>query len=200
MQREDNVSKILSTMRMSSDFTLRNPTVASLSQSHDGGAESPVFQARKTSSIDFSELEVLLARARNPVLTQLHKAYTLQFATMTAQIAALTRELADLKAQHEHQDDEDLEECDEEHEEEQDDAEEDSGEDHERFDRQISLDVASASETSGRRTSRPVSQFVDRLTETPFWKVLLEEEGEEWDPGVQERRGSLRCVSPMTMY
>lgn len=85
------------------------------------------------------------------------------------------------------------------------------------FERQISLDVASTapSEVSNSRVSRqlsslqyiarPISQcrpILEESNEPPFWKVQLQRAGENWDQGNGEdfRRGSLRCVSPMTMY
>jgi hypothetical protein len=210
MQLENNFSKFVSTLRMSSDFSMPHPSITTISDNRDDERvnatreeDENVFHARKTSSIDFSEVETLIAQARNPVLTQLHKAYILQFAAMATQIASLTRELAKLKTQLQptEQASEHIDE-----------GEEDNNEDIEhnrRFDRQISLDVASTvpSETPtnrmSRQMSRPASSHVglSPIIETPFWKISLAEEGEDWDLGAQEqRRLSMRCISPMTMY
>ena len=127
----------------------------------------------------------------------MHKAYSLQFETMAAKTESLTRELADVTATIGRQGGTvvpaPLDEFDK------------------LYDQQISLDVAStvASDLATRRMSRQLSQMtglsVRRVSirgtrEQPFWKVSLSREGADWDTGNAEgRRGSLRCVSPMTV-
>lgn len=73
------------------------------------------------------------------------------------------------------------------------------------FERQISLDVASTirSETPAQRISRHFKSklSVENSREIPFWKISLQEEGDEWDTGLEEwSRENLRCISPMTTY
>jgi hypothetical protein len=180
MQRDDNISKILSQMRMS-DFSA-DSTIA-----QGGPDDDSVFQARKQSSLDFSDLEVLLAHTSNPVLTQLHQAYTAQFEMMASKIADLTNEVQVLKSHM-------------------------IIPDQDRFmDRQISLDVVSTTrDGSITQLSRQISRQMSQVTETtimeqppevPFWKVSLQTAGEEWDGGAMEvkRKNSMRCVSPMTV-
>ena len=183
MQREDNLSKILSQMRMSSDFSLAptHPSTSTAAPALTQGDEE-LFLARKTSSVDFTDLELLLARTRNPILTQLHKAYQTQFDIIAQQITSLQREVDVLKQQ--------------------------NTQPVEPYQRTISLDVAStvASESGRARKSTQLSIHVvpkrkSRLsTEQPFWKASLA--GEEWDHGEPQgkRRGSImRCISPMTV-
>ena len=184
MQRETHQSKIISQMNMSP------PSKSSFKDAEPVGEP---FNARKRSSIDFSDLEIVLAKTRNPVLTQLHKTYLTQFDVMTQKIEALSREIDQLKAERARPGSRssaattpDLEE---------------------RFDCQISLDVDSRSNsTSSKESAGSVEDEVERnwKRETPFWKRLLREgeEEEDWDSLEQGtiRRGSiLRCVSPKTV-
>jgi hypothetical protein len=178
MQREDNLSKILSQMRMSSGFSADSTMIGQAGPGHNS-----VFQARKQSSLDFSNLEVLLAHTSNPVLTQLHQAYTAQFEMMASKITALTNEIQLLKSQM-------------------------TILDEDRFmDRQISLDISTTRDGSITNLSRQMSQVTEttitehRPPEVPFWKVSLRTAGEEWDGGAMEvsRQNSMRCVSPMTL-
>jgi hypothetical protein len=181
MQTEDHITKLLSQVRMSSDFSA---TTAITAPTPD---DDSVFQARKQSSFDFSDLEVVLSHAKNPILIQLHQVYTAQFELMASKIDSLTNEMQILKSQM------NLPE-----------------QDH-FIDRQISLDVVSTthSESMTRHVSRQLSQVVTgsatitehRPAEIPFWKVSLQTAGEEWDGGAMEaaRKRSMRCVSPMTL-
>jgi hypothetical protein len=176
MEREDTLSKMVPDTRMPSDFSLASTSLAPPS----GEDDSSLFLARKKSSLDFTDLEILLAQTRNPVLTQLHRAYSAQFEVMTQQIAALNRQVAELKLQAETQ----------------------------RFERQISLDVFSQAPSDGIGHSRQVSRISStwkttpmeiRPAEPPFWRDQLQRAGEEWDQGLESfKRGSLRCISPMT--
>ncbi len=73
MEGEDRLSEMVSQMRMSSNVSLASASLAPPSSEED------LFLTRKKSSFDFTDLETLLARARNPILTQMHRAYTAQF-------------------------------------------------------------------------------------------------------------------------
>jgi hypothetical protein len=179
MQREDNLTKVLSTLRMSSDFSLTTTSIAPTL-----AGDSAPFLARKSSSSDFSDLDVLLQKLGDPILNQLHQVYSLQFERMTQQIATLTRELAELKQSTL------------------------SSSIEQPFERMISLDVAS---TAPSEVSRSVSRQWSvapgprppppRSDEPPFWRVQLQKAGEDWDHGNTEmRKDSLRCVSPMTTH
>src|SRR5277367_2247069 len=184
MQRENNLSKMLSQMRMSSDFSLptthpSSSTVYAPAPAASGDDE--LFLARKTSSMDFTDLELLLARTKNPILTQLHKTYRTQLDIMAQQITSLQRQLDLLKRQ--------------------------NSPHGEPYERAISLDVASIvdPESVGARKSTQLSLLVPKRksrqsVEQPFWKASLAEE--DWDHGEPQgkRRGSvMRCISPMTM-
>ena len=79
-------------MRMSSNVSLVSASLAPPSSGEDS-----LFLARKKSSLDFTDLEILLARARNPILTQMHRTYTAQFEMMSQQIVNLTRQVEELK-------------------------------------------------------------------------------------------------------
>jgi len=92
VEREDSLSEMVSQMQMSSNVSL---VLASLAPPSSG--EDSLFPARKKSSFDFTDLEILLARARNPILTQMHRTYTTQFEMMSQQIANLTRQVEELK-------------------------------------------------------------------------------------------------------
>jgi hypothetical protein len=181
IQRETHQSKIVSQMNMSS------PSKASFP-----GPTGEMFNARKRSSVDFSDLELVLAKTCNPALTQLHKTYLTQFDVMTEKIEALSREIDQLKAERERE------------------ASRSSGvttprlDDVEPFERQISLDVVESrgNSTSSRGSGPVVGRNWKR--ETPFWKRLLREEDDEedWDSldqGVVRRGSILRCVSPKTV-
>jgi hypothetical protein len=151
-----------------------------------------MFNARKRSSVDFSDLEIVLAKTRNPVLTQLHKTYLTQFDVMTEKIEALSREIDLLKAEREGSRSSAVTMRDE----------------REPFDRQISLDVVElrSNSTSSKGSVGPVVPVGERnyKRETPFWKRLLREDDEEEDwesleQGVVRRGSILRCVSPKTV-
>jgi hypothetical protein len=151
-----------------------------------------MFNARKRSSVDFSDLEIVLAKTRNPVLTQLHKTYLTQFDVMTEKIEALSREIDLLKAEREGSRSSAVTMRDE----------------REPFDRQISLDVVElrSNSTSSKGSVGPVGPVGERnwKRETPFWKRLLREDDEEEDwesleQGVVRRGSILRCVSPKTV-
>lgn len=181
MQREDNLSKMLSQMRMSSDFSLPAPSSSGPPTAASG--EEDLFLARKRSSIDFTDLELILARTPNPVLTHLHKAYQAQFDIMAREITSLQREIDMLKAR--------------------------ETSPIQPYQRQISLDIVSTAPSESVRggvrkstqLSIPVPKRKSRQSfEQPFWKASLA--GEDWDHGDPQgkRRGStMRCISPMTM-
>jgi len=183
MQREDNLSKLLSQMRMSSDFSLPTPpTSTSALPRPPAVGEEDLFLARKTSSIDFTDLELLLARARNPVLNHLHKTYQAQFDIMAQQLESLQRQVDTLQAR-------EIVPV-------------------QPYQRQISLDVASTAAGSESVRARKSTQFSIHVpkrksrqsVEQPFWKASLA--GEDWDHGEPQgkRRGSImRCISPMTI-
>jgi hypothetical protein len=182
MQREDHLSKMLSQMRMSSDFSLPAPSSSGPPPTAASGEED-LFLARKTSSIDFTDLELILARTRNPVLTHLHKTYQAQFDIMAQQITSLEREVDVLKSR--------------------------ETPPIQPYERQISLDVASTAPSESVRggvrkstqLSIPVPKRKSRQSfEQPFWKASLA--GEDWDHGDPrgKRRGNImRSISPMTM-
>ena len=179
MEREDRLSEMVSQMRISSSVSL-----ASASLAPPASEEDSLFLARKKSSFDFTDLETLLARARNPILTQMHRSYTAQFEMMSQQIANMTLQVEELKQAQA----EDM-----------------------RSDREISLDVYSLAPSDYIGRSRSVSQISSQWrtatiethpVDPPFWREQLQRAGEEWDQGglVGVRRGSLRCISPMTKY
>jgi hypothetical protein len=183
MKREHNLSKLMSQMRMFSEFTSTSASAAPPSPADD---EPVVFLARRQSSVDFSDLEVLLAQTRNEVLTQLHKAYTKQFEIMAHQITALTREVGRLKRIQNEQLKFDTDSCD-------------GGE----WSGSKSNSVPDDRESRSSLISVPEkSTSIDICpAEVPFWKVSLADTGVEWDHGYVGgmRRGSLRCVSPLTV-
>ena len=180
MEREDTLAKMIAQMRFSADFSVASTSLATPSSEEDS-----FFQARRKSSVDFTDLEILLARACNPLLTQLHRTYTAQFEMMAQQIAALNMQVEELKQ---------------------------SQAEDRRFDREISLDVFSstASENLGQQHSisshvssgwRATTSIDARTAEQgPFWREQLQRAGEYWDQGGWEdfRRDSLRCISPRT--
>ena len=182
MQREDNFSKMLSQMRMSSDFSFAttHPSTSTAAPPPAAGEED-LFLARKISSIDFTDLELSLARTRNPILTQLHKVYQIQFDIMGQQIKSLKREIDVLKLQ--------------------------NTSPVQPYQRTISLDVASSVAPESVRASKSTQFSIQvpkrksrQSVEQPFWKASLAEE--DWDHGEPQgkRRGSImRCISPMTM-
>jgi hypothetical protein len=188
VEREDTLSKMLSQMRMSSNFSLASSS--SLPSPSIEEEDPYLFSARKRSSFDFTDLEILLARTRNPILTHLHRTYTTQFEILSQQIADLTRQVEQLKlSQQDHSQQVEIG----------------------KFDREISLDVYSATPSDQIGQSRSVSQVSSswraatmetRPVEPPFWRDQLLRAGEEWDQGGWEgaRQGSLRCISPMTKY
>lgn len=184
MRREDNLSKLMSDFRLSSDFTPSESPVPAPAVD-----EPNVFLARRKSSVDFSEIEVLLGRARNPVLIQLHKAYTQQFELMAHQIASLTRELSEQKRIQ----NQSLQ-----------------------FEKHIQSpdnaadfrEIKSQSLPDGRESRLSTISTPQKSTsidvcppETPFWKTSLAQMGEEWDNGDGDgpSRESMRCVSPLTV-
>jgi hypothetical protein len=182
MQREDNLSKMLSQMRMSSDFSFATThPLTSTAAPPPAAGEDDLFLARKISSIDFTDLELSLARTRNPILTQLHKAYQTQFDIMGQQIKALKREIDAFKLQ--------------------------NTSPVQPYQRTISLDVASSVAPESVRASKSTQFSIQvpkrkshQSVEQPFWKASLAEE--DWDHGEPQgkRRGSImRCISPMTM-
>jgi hypothetical protein len=176
MQQETPHSKMVSQMMSPSKGTL---------QSVD-----EMFNARKRSSVDFSDLEIVLARTRNPALTQLHKTYLTQFDVMTEKIEALSREIDQLKAEREGSRSSAVT----------------TPQEGEPFDRQISLDVVeshSASKGSDGLVAGPV-EGQNWKRETPFWKRSLreDEDEEDWESleqGIVRRGSILRCVSPKTV-
>jgi hypothetical protein len=184
MKREDNLSKLMSHIRMSSEFATPPTSIAPPSTAEE---EPSVFLARRQSSVDFSDLEFLLAQTRNEVLTQLHKAYTEQFETMAHQIAALTREVNELKRIQNQQIDFDT----------------DSWEVDEGMTERKSNSVPNGRESQLSMISIPQkSTTIDVCpAEAPFWKASLTDTGEEWDHGdVNGTRRETRCISPMTVY
>lgn len=182
MKREDNLSKLMSHMRMSSEFTSTSASAAPPSTADD---EPRVFLARRQSSVDFSDLEVLLAQTRNEVVTQLHKAYTQQFEIMAHQITALTREVGRLKRIQNQQLEFDTDSCEEEN-----------------------WEGKSNSVPNGRESRLSLISIPQKSTsidicpaEAPFWKASLADTGVEWDHGDVGgmRRERSRCVSPLTV-
>jgi hypothetical protein len=150
-----------------------------------------MFNARKRSSVDFSDLEMVLAKTRNPALTQLHKTYLTQFDVMTEKIEALSREIDQLKAERDRSRSSAVTTPDE----------------GAPFDRQISLDVVESRGNSASSKVDVVSGPVEGQNckrETPFWKRSLREDDddEDWEAleqGIVRRGSILRCVSPKTV-
>src|SRR5271170_1696754 len=173
MQREDNLSKMLSQMRMSSDFSfaITHPSTSTAAPPPAAG-EGDLFLARKISSVDFTDLELSLARTRNPLLTQLHKAYQIQFDIMGQQIKSLKREIDVLKLQ--------------------------TTSPVQPYQRTISLDVASSVAQESVRASKSTQFSIQvpkrksrQSVEQPFWKASLADE--DWHHGEPQgkRRGSI---------
>jgi len=182
-------------MRMSSDFSL--PSTLMLQNALEDS--SGPFLARKISSNDFADLEMMLEKMGNPILRQLHQTYCQQFEKMAHQIAVLTRDLAELRQSKESAS--------------QLSREQPSSGSIPPYDRMISLDVVSPapSRLSQRQISRQLStprlpggsshRAIERPGEPPFWKAQLQREREDWDYGGTSDGGeSMGCVSPMTMF
>ena len=177
--REEQVSKFLSHMRVNSQCSIQS----SSDRSSSADEEFEFFHAYKISTVDFSDIEVLLGRTRSPILTQLHRAYVAQFELMASQITELKSEISHLISQR--------------------------AADLHPPDRPHFVPVSRRPATPHIRR-RPQSQSnlspqhrsgsVEGESDAPFWQAMLEVEDADWDYGdVRARRLSNRCVSPRTL-